>query len=158
MTTNLPQFTHDCDQCVFLGDFISEDWNHIPVDLYFCPSPKTPEFSTIIARYGDDGPEYGSGLTFAGGADHYREAARRSILANLIPHDTDIGRHPPATLAQASARKCHKCGLRTLESHNGITVEGVEDLCVETCVSPECSWELWPPETLAKILDKQKEN
>lgn len=51
-----PKFTHDCDRCIFLG----QDAEH---DFYFCPSPS--EMHTVIARYGNDGPEYLSGLEVA---------------------------------------------------------------------------------------------
>jgi len=49
-----PRFTHDCDGCKFLG----QDEAH---DFYFCPS----SMPTVIARYGNDGPEYTSGLEIA---------------------------------------------------------------------------------------------
>ena len=47
------RYTHDCDCCVYLG-------NHDHYDLYFCGSEPT-----VIARYGNDGQEYISGLVFA---------------------------------------------------------------------------------------------
>lgn len=37
------QHTHDCDQCVYLGSRLDEDY-------YFCPGDKT-----VIARFGNDG-------------------------------------------------------------------------------------------------------
>lgn len=46
-----PRFQHDCDVCVWLGRM--ERW-----DLYSCPQNGHP---TVVARYGDDGPEYESG-------------------------------------------------------------------------------------------------
>jgi hypothetical protein len=72
-------FTHDCEQCVFLGnhkvptkDFGQEHiTERITVrveiyDLYFCekgiPSYAWP---TVIARYGNEGPEYKSGMALA---------------------------------------------------------------------------------------------
>jgi len=48
-----PQYKHDCDRCIFLG-------REGEYDLYFCKDEPT-----IICRYGNDGPEYGSGITFA---------------------------------------------------------------------------------------------
>jgi hypothetical protein len=74
MKVEKPKFTHDCDHCVFLGRYFSKTWEE-EVDLYVCPSD-TP---TIIARYGDDGPNYGSGLTFCASSDHYAEACKRAI-------------------------------------------------------------------------------
>jgi hypothetical protein len=51
-----PKFTHDCDRCAFLGHY----HNH---DLYACA--RNGKIDTVIARYGDKGPEYASGLLFA---------------------------------------------------------------------------------------------
>ena len=50
-----PQFTHDCERCTFL----TTENEH---DLYFCGQRGYP---TVIARYGNDGPEYKSGLIFS---------------------------------------------------------------------------------------------
>lgn len=49
----MPKFQHDCSRCVYLGHF--EDH-----DLYYCAGEPT-----VIARFGDEGPDYGSGLPFA---------------------------------------------------------------------------------------------
>lgn len=49
-----PKFTHDCTACQFLGHYEGHD-------LYACD--KKIE-KTLIARFGDHGPEYCSGLTF----------------------------------------------------------------------------------------------
>lgn len=51
-----PRFTHDCKGCHYLG----QDAEH---DFYFCPSPMG--MPTVIARYGNEGPEYSSGLEIA---------------------------------------------------------------------------------------------
>lgn len=54
MTSEItPTFVHDCERCTFLG----HERRH---DLYFCTQGGIAK--TIIARYGDDGPEYMSGL------------------------------------------------------------------------------------------------
>jgi hypothetical protein len=52
---NKPKYIHDCDKCVFLGHLLDRD-------IYFCKKGNSP---TIILRYGNDGPEYLSGLCFA---------------------------------------------------------------------------------------------
>ncbi len=53
-----PKFAHDhCDHCVFLG----MENGHA---LYFCPQPGL-SMPTVIARYGDRGPDYKSGLPLA---------------------------------------------------------------------------------------------
>jgi len=51
-----PHYTHDCEHCTFLGTVrVSEK----VFDLYHCG------ISTVLARYGNDGPDYSSGLAFA---------------------------------------------------------------------------------------------
>lgn len=52
---NTKQFEHDCDNCVFLG-------NALEADLYVCVGSMN---TTVIARYGDDGPDYISGTDIA---------------------------------------------------------------------------------------------
>ena len=50
----MPKFKHDSDCCQFLGTL--DD-----VDMYFCRE----DHATVIARFGDDGPDYVSGVMFA---------------------------------------------------------------------------------------------
>ena len=47
--TPKPLYKHDCDCCIFLGNF--DDYQ----DGYYCPAEKV-----VIARYGDQGQEYTS--------------------------------------------------------------------------------------------------
>lgn len=47
-----PVFEHDCDQCLFIGHYRGHD-------LYRCPQGGT--VVTIVARYGNEGPDYTSG-------------------------------------------------------------------------------------------------
>jgi hypothetical protein len=49
----MPLFTHDSACCTFLGN----DEEH---DFYFCNKQVGGE--TVIARYGNDGPDYISGI------------------------------------------------------------------------------------------------
>lgn len=51
-----PLFQHDCDGCTFLGTYQGSD-------LYACA--RNGVIDTVIHRFGNDGPEYGSGLLFA---------------------------------------------------------------------------------------------
>lgn len=48
-----PRYDHDCDICWYLGRY--RKW-----DLYVCPLRPT-----VIARFGNDGPDYASSLAFA---------------------------------------------------------------------------------------------
>lgn len=62
-----PKFQHDCNRCVFLGCSMacfSTTRKNTEIDLYYCPGPdpetnKTSDGS-IIARFGNDGPDYWS--------------------------------------------------------------------------------------------------
>ncbi len=49
------QFQHDCEKCIYLGEWQGHD-------LYWCAQGGRP---TVIARWGDDGPNYQSGMIFA---------------------------------------------------------------------------------------------
>lgn len=78
-TLKTPLFTHDCNNCEFLGTFE----NH---DLYFCDIEQT-----VIARYGNDGPDYMSGMTFAhngrNGIPILYEAKLRAINQGLYSEE-----------------------------------------------------------------------
>ncbi|KKN39832.1 hypothetical protein LCGC14_0739440 [marine sediment metagenome] len=50
----IPKYKHDCKDCIFLGNYN----NH---DLYSCWSGSSP---TVVARYGNEGSDYHSGLIF----------------------------------------------------------------------------------------------
>ena len=56
MLTPAPLFEHDCDECAFLGTVHAAHRPEGYVDLYRCDA----HGATVIARYGDDGPEYSS--------------------------------------------------------------------------------------------------
>lgn len=51
-------YKHDCDKCVFLGVFHGDERVY---DGYFC---NQNSISTVIARFGDEGSQYLSGLGF----------------------------------------------------------------------------------------------
>jgi hypothetical protein len=52
----MPRYQHDCDLCTPLGE-------NGEFDLYFCPQGDLPD--TLIARFGDAGAAYMSGLDTA---------------------------------------------------------------------------------------------
>lgn len=74
--TDEPQYQHDCDECTFLGQYGN-------YDLYFCTQGGGYRSPTVIARYGNDGPEYTSGMIFAG-SDPLKEALQRANEAGLV--------------------------------------------------------------------------
>lgn len=52
IVTDKPKFVHDCDKCRFIATIGG-------LDIYICGEGK-PAGPSIIARYGDDGPQYTS--------------------------------------------------------------------------------------------------
>lgn len=76
-----PQYTHDCEKCVFLGRF--ED-----MDLYYADHGGLPD--TVIARWGNDGPAYTSGKALAVPTGHpaLYEAKKRAIAKGLMKDET----------------------------------------------------------------------
>lgn len=54
-----PRYLHDCNRCVFLGQYKE-------FDLYVCPKTTgNTTIATMVARHGSDGPDYLSGLSVA---------------------------------------------------------------------------------------------
>jgi hypothetical protein len=53
-----PKFQHDCDKCEFLGHYFDHDvYVCLPQGFESCEGATA---GSIIARHGDDGPEYAS--------------------------------------------------------------------------------------------------
>lgn len=74
-----PRFAHDCVRCTFLGRFVHGGRDY---DLYYADHGGLPD--TVIARYGDDGPEYTSGLELADLDPALGEARRRAAARGLL--------------------------------------------------------------------------
>ena len=98
-----PQFKHDCDICTFLGRYEgNEDWGDGgKYDLYVHISGDNDFLTTVLARYGDEGWEYRSGMCFAKDGHPVEEALRRAIERGLlrrgfkyIPKDFTPARQP----------------------------------------------------------------
>ena len=76
-----PKYQHDCDHCTFLGQWSGiqfDGCDHETMDLYNCGD------STVIARFGNDGPEYTSGLCFAARMNAALGEAKRRAEANGV--------------------------------------------------------------------------
>jgi hypothetical protein len=56
---------HDCSKCIFLGSFTPKEGNCDKniYDLYYHPDEE-PVFRSLIARYGNEGGSYLSGMIF----------------------------------------------------------------------------------------------
>lgn len=89
-----PQWAHDCDDCVFLGQ-------HDDVDLYYCEA-KGPGI-TLIARHSDEPSDYNSGLCFISSIPVITEAARRAVAKGLLHKHTPTGKCGGETVEQALA-------------------------------------------------------
>lgn len=68
-----PQYKHDCDDCIFLGRYDGHD-------LYF--HKKFPV--TVLARFGNNGPDYVSGLLMWKIIPVLHEAAIRAVAQRLM--------------------------------------------------------------------------
>lgn len=68
----LPRFKHDCTKCRYLGTTFS-DGAH---DWYVCGT-------SVVARYGDDGPEYWSNGTSMVDSDNYLYTDASRVDARL---------------------------------------------------------------------------
>ena len=78
-----PRYTHDCDTCVFLGQYRDATaFSHKYTDLYYCASCDS---GSVLARYGSKTPDYMSApiavLLYAGYKSEHPllEAIRRQI-------------------------------------------------------------------------------
>jgi len=89
MNAEKPLYIHDCDDtCIFLGTY-TPNRPEIPgvprqYDLYV---HSDKEYSTYIARWSSDGPDYHSGKEFVGHIPMITEAHERAkaIKKNIIP-------------------------------------------------------------------------
>jgi hypothetical protein len=58
-----PIYTHDCDKCVYLGTYENRRHGYSEqIDCYWCAKPDFPRLSSILGRYGSDGPQYSSSM------------------------------------------------------------------------------------------------
>ena len=67
------RYVHDCERCLPLGQYGE-------YDLYFCPHV----VPTVIARYGNNGWDYTSGLWLTRLLPELAEAKRRAIAQGLF--------------------------------------------------------------------------
>jgi len=76
-TPTAPLYEHDCASCRYLGKYhVKKTW----YDLYYCGTHEKNFGNTVIGRFGNDGPDYCSGMSFAEiGHEPYAEARRRAI-------------------------------------------------------------------------------
>jgi len=78
-------FNHDCDECTYLGsldNYPDIHSDHKNWDLYFCKQCGLAD--TVIARYGDEGHSYVSGIDFAVTVMPLAEARNRAESLGLL--------------------------------------------------------------------------
>ncbi len=73
-------FEHDCEFCNYLGPYDgSIAGDTLIYDLYVCGD----ENQTLVARYGNDGAAYISGMPFVGKISAITEAHKRARLIGV---------------------------------------------------------------------------
>jgi len=77
----MPTYLHDCNHCKFLGTINVDDQI---ADLYYCNPLKKHLSGTVIARYGNEGPNYSSGMGFAVISPVLALAATRAIVLGYM--------------------------------------------------------------------------
>lgn len=81
-TTN-PMYDHDCENCYFVGQHNGSD--RTVYDLYICPNEPT-----VVARWGNYGADYTSGLVFIG-RNEALGAAWEAALTKALAGDLPLG-------------------------------------------------------------------
>ena len=83
MCESKPLYEHDCNECVFLGVFNTQD-------LYSCKTNESPASATVIARRSSEESDYSSGIGFKHNAN-LLEATRRALeVGSLSQADVDF--------------------------------------------------------------------
>lgn len=98
-----PMYEHDCTSCEYLGTY-SEGGDY---DLYV----HVDGHPTVIARFGDEGSEYLSGLAAVGGHHAIQslwEAMRLAVVNNLLPPDTLTGAANEWSLQECLERAAYR--------------------------------------------------
>lgn len=66
MADNKPIYKHDCSECEYLGTFIPPDDKFQPITEYDLYAHLRERMVELIARYGNNPPDYLSGCCFLG--------------------------------------------------------------------------------------------
>jgi hypothetical protein len=77
-----PRYQHDCEACTYLGRY-ADAAGHIS-DLYFCIQGLGAGLPTVVARHGDRGHEYTSGLAAADYVASLGAARDRAVERGLL--------------------------------------------------------------------------
>lgn len=107
---SFPQFTHDCDKCVFLGEYTKA--GESSVDLYYCPDIHRPSLASFISRYGNRGSQYTSSHPPEAFADGCMPSAWEKELIKRAKEAGVYIQPLPAKIMQ----DCQGCGKHRLFS------------------------------------------
>lgn len=79
-----PEYRHDCDSCRFVGNLYGREVNEAQrsYDVWVCPS-RSGLGGSLIARYGNDGPEYASWPLSASMVTRYESRVFRAAFGML---------------------------------------------------------------------------
>jgi len=72
------KYTHDCTTCVPCGDYTSPRGTH--VELYYCPNPKHPALSSLVARRSNEVSDYAASHPPEAFAQPYEQPEWERIL------------------------------------------------------------------------------
>ena len=120
--SKLANYEHDCPHCIFLGAFESEERMF---DLYYHDMDNN---RTVLARYGNDGQDYESGLQMAtkDGVPYLYEARLRSEIVECLKETKEadwvsIATYCGVEVGAMAAR------LKKMEEYG--VIEGIHRLC-----------------------------
>ena len=105
---NRPQFKHDCANCKYLGRHQDAVYKY---DLYYCGDNTNHNkvTNTVIARFGDEGGQYQSGLNST--LPELVEAKRRAVMKGLL----SVSHYPNLESSPSAAEIPHYKVLRDKE-------------------------------------------
>jgi hypothetical protein len=88
----VPQWKHDCSQCIFLGQHEAAYKN---ADLYYCESPvshtgERPSKPTFVARFSNEPSDNISSFELAKTNHFLNQAWKRAQVAGFVPHGVII--------------------------------------------------------------------
>jgi hypothetical protein len=87
----MTRYKHTCEKCIFLGEFDK-------FDLYYCNQGGDIPLPTVLARFGNDYPDYKVGLELCNNDRELREAKERAIAQGYLKGDTDMKKEKDMTI------------------------------------------------------------
>lgn len=79
-----PLYQHDCTMCIYLK---SAEVCQKVYDFYYCGGSDNHLSATVIARFGNDGPDYFSGVSFSTINPMLALATTVAMARNLLSYE-----------------------------------------------------------------------